>query len=373
MSLHREIDETAGIDRAVPARHVLLAGGGTGGHVFPALAVGAALAELGFAVSYTGMAGGMEARLVAARGLDFHALPARPVLGKSALEKAGALWTLGRSALAARGLVRRLGSNVVVGTGGYVSAPAALGARLARRPVFLVEPNARAGAANRWLSRVAAAAAVAHEAARRDLRCPTEVLGVPVRESFFAVPPAPEGAARVLVLGGSQGARALNRELPPAMAALARRIAGLSVLHQAGERQLDETRAAYAAAGATAVEVVAFVEDVAGAMASCALVVSRAGAMTMAEISAAGRPSLLLPLEIAAGHQVENARALVEAGAARMLVAGEARAESLERALGELLDEPENLREMGRRARGLARPGAARQIAARVAALAERR
>jgi UDP-N-acetylglucosamine--N-acetylmuramyl-(pentapeptide) pyrophosphoryl-undecaprenol N-acetylglucosamine transferase len=353
--------------------HALLAGGGTGGHVFPAIAVGEALAARGFSVSFTGLADGMEARLVSARGLRFDPLPARPVLGKTAAQKATAFWTLMRSALAARGLVKRLDTRVVVGTGGYVSAPAVLGAWLARRPAFLVEPNARAGAANRWLSRFAKGAAVAHEEARAQLRCASEVLGVPVRDVFFSVPdPTFSGSPRLLILGGSQGARALNRELPPAIAALQSRFAGLAVVHQAGAKQLEETRAAYAAAGARA-NVLAFIDDVAAAMSGAWLVVSRAGAITTAEICASGRGSLLLPLEIAAGHQEDNARALERHGAARVLVAGEATAAGLERALGELLSAPATLGEMARVARALARPGAAAAIAERVEAVTEAR
>jgi UDP-N-acetylglucosamine--N-acetylmuramyl-(pentapeptide) pyrophosphoryl-undecaprenol N-acetylglucosamine transferase len=355
----------------VPRRHVLLAGGGTGGHVFPALAVGEALAARGFSVSFTGLASGMEARLVAERGLRFDPLPARPVLGKSAGQKAAAIWTLGRSAFAARRLVRRLEASVVVGTGGYVSAPAVLGARLARRPAFLVEPNARAGAANRWLSRFAQGAAVAHEEARADLRCPSEALGVPVRDIFFAVPEARfEGPPRLLVLGGSQGARVLNRELPAAVAALERRIPALAVVHQSGAKQFEETRAAYLAAGSSA-RVVAFIDDVAAAMTDAWLVVSRAGAITTAEICAAGRASLLLPLEIAAGHQEHNARALERGRAARVLVAGEATSAGLEAELGTLLADVTQLAEMARNARALAKPGAAAAIASRVDALTE--
>lgn len=355
----------------MPRRHALLAGGGTGGHVFPALAIGEALAAREFTVSYTGLESGMEARLVAERGLRFDPLPARPVLGKSAGQKAAAIWTLGRSALAARRLVRRLDACVVVGTGGYVSAPAVLGARLAGRRAFLVEPNARAGAANRWLSRFAQGAAVAHEEARADLRCPSEVLGVPVRDAFFAVPESKfEGPPRLLVLGGSQGARALNRELPAAVAALERRIPTLTVVHQAGAKQLEETRAAYLAAGSSA-RVVAFIDDVPAAMTDAWLVVSRAGAITTAEICAAGRASLLLPLEIAAGHQEQNARALERGGAARVLVAGEATSAELEAELGALLADTTRLAEMARKARSLAKPGAAAAIASRVAALVE--
>jgi len=355
--------------------HALLAGGGTGGHVFPALAVGDELARRGWTVSFTGAATGLEARLVPARGIPFHPLPALPLVGKSVGARARALATLGRSALAARRLVRALGADAVLGTGGYVSAPAVVGARLAGRPVLLLEPNARAGVANRWLSRWAAGAVVGYDSARADLACPVWVTGVPVREEFFLVGPelAP-GAPRLLVLGGSQGARQLNDLLPAAVATLSGRLPELTVLHQVGERNLEATRAVYREAGlAAAVEVVPFLDDVAGAMASAHLVLSRAGALTTAEICAAGRASLLLPLAIAKGHQGENAAVLAEAGAAEVLAGGEVTAERLHELLADLLPDRERLAQMGRAARGLARPRAAAAIADRFEELVEER
>src|SRR5688500_11905608 len=172
----------------MPLRHILFAGGGTGGHVFPALAVAAELERRGCAVSFLGTAHGLEARLVPQRGYPFAALAAKPVVGRGPLARAAALWTLGRSAAAARGVVLRAGAQAVAGTGGYASAPGVLGARWARRPALLIEVNAHAGAANRWLSRFAAGAAVALEETAAELRCPTWVTGVPVRPEFFAVP-----------------------------------------------------------------------------------------------------------------------------------------------------------------------------------------
>lgn len=358
-----------------PRPRALLAGGGTGGHVFPALALGDELAARGWQVSYAGLASGLEDRLVARRGGDFHPLPARPLVGKSPLAKLRGLATLGRSAWAARRLVRRLEVRVVVGTGGYVSAPAVLGGRLARRPVLLLEPNARPGAANRWLSRLASEAAVAFEATVPRLACRATVTGTPVREAFFAVPELTAQALdrpRLLVLGGSQGARQLNELVPAAVARLGDRVPGLAVLHQCGPAHLEAARRAYAAAGlaAEAVELVPFIDDVAGAMAASHLLVSRAGALTVAEICAAGRPAIFIPLAIAAGHQRDNALALTEAGAGRLLEPGEADPEHLAALLGELLRDPAGLAAMGRAARALARPGAVAALARRVEALA---
>src|SRR5437764_4616654 len=185
--------------------HVLLAGGGTGGHVFPALAVGDELRARGWRVSFTGMAGGIEERLAGERGIPFHPLPARPLVGRGLLSKAGALATLARSAGAAKRLIREIGADVVLGTGGYVSAPAVIGARLAGRPVLLLEPNGKAGVANRWLSRCATAACVGYRETIADLKCPSWVTGVPVRAAFFQVPAElpPFDAPRLLVPGGT--------------------------------------------------------------------------------------------------------------------------------------------------------------------------
>jgi UDP-N-acetylglucosamine--N-acetylmuramyl-(pentapeptide) pyrophosphoryl-undecaprenol N-acetylglucosamine transferase len=356
-------------------RHGLLAGGGSGGHVFPALAVGEELARRGWRVSFAGDPGGMERRLVEARGLAFVPLAARPVVGRGPLARVSALATLARSARAARRWIEAESVDVVVGTGGYASAPGVLGARLARRPALLVEPNARPGAANRWLSRVAAReAAVADAAAGRRLGCRTTVTGVPVRPAFFAVPPLePGGAPHLLVLGGSQGSKRLNRLLPPAVAAARAALPGLTVLHQCGARWVEEAAALWRAAGlgAPEVEVAPFLDDVPGALAAAALVVSRAGAITLAEIAAAGRPAVLVPLEPAGGHQVANARHAEGAGGARVLLERDAVPERLAELLAELLGAGEVLADMGARARRLARPDAAAAIADRVEALAE--
>jgi UDP-N-acetylglucosamine--N-acetylmuramyl-(pentapeptide) pyrophosphoryl-undecaprenol N-acetylglucosamine transferase len=234
-----------------------------------------------------------------------------------------------------------------------------------------MEVNAHAGAANRWLSRFAAGAAVALEETAGELRCPAWATGVPVRPEFFAVPELAEStlsaAPRLLVLGGSQGARALNRALPAAVAALRAQFSGLRVVHQSGALLLEETLAAYREAGSLdSVEVLPFLEDVAAEMGRAHLVVARAGAMTLAELQAAGRPSLLLPLAIAAGHQVDNARAQERAGAAAVLLATEATPERLATALADLLGDIQRLQTMARSAHALARAGAAAAIADRI-------
>lgn len=364
-------------------RHALLAGGGTGGHVFPAIAVGRELASRGWRISYAGSAAGLEARLVPQEGWPFHPLPAKAFLGRGVGAKIGALATLARSSVVARALVRSLGVDAVLGTGGYASAPAVVGAKLAGRPVLLLELNARAGVANRMLARCATAAAVAFEDTRRDLSCRSTVTGVPVREAFFAIPSAlPEGPRRLLVLGGSQGARQINRAMPQAARRLLDEVPDLSIRHQAGGKNTEETLAAYRDAGLDAaqlarVEVVPFIEDVAGALGESHLIVSRAGAVTVAEICAAGRPALFLPLTIAKGHQVENARLLERAGAAEVLVEGDGApgssepfAERLAAKLIDLLADRDGLARRAATARALAKPQAVAAIADALEAVA---
>jgi UDP-N-acetylglucosamine--N-acetylmuramyl-(pentapeptide) pyrophosphoryl-undecaprenol N-acetylglucosamine transferase len=329
--------------------------------------VGDELRARGWRVSFVGVAGGMEERLAGERGVAFHGLPAKPLVGRGPLAKMGALATLTRSTLAARALARGIGADVVLGTGGYVSAPAVLGARLARRPVLLLEPNGHAGVANRWLSRFATAAVVGYQETVADLKCRCWVTGVPVRAAFFAVAvelPSLD-SPRLLVLGGSQGAKQINAAMPAAAARLAARFPAIRITHQAGARNLEEARAAYARAGVGApqVEVVPFLDDVAGAMAANHLLVSRAGAITLAEICAAGRASLLVPLAISNGHQVDNARLLAAAGAAEMIPSDQLAADRLAARLEELLADAGRLAAMGRAARSLARPRAVAEIA----------
>ncbi len=351
-------------------RTVLFAGGGSGGHVFPALAVAEELLERGARVEWLGQAGSMEERLVGAAGIQFHPLAARPLVGpRSLAERARALVTSARSALRARRLVRERWVAAVLGTGGFVSAPGVVGGFAARVPTVLLEPNAEAGLANRWLSRFADLAVIAYPQAGARLRCPSELLGTPVRRAFFSLPPpaATAGALRILVLGGSQGSAVLNRRVPEALAELARRAPALrvDVLHQCGERHHETTAAAYrdAPAGLT-VAVVPFIADPARALCDRDLVLSRAGAITCAELCAAGRPAVLVPLMLAGGHQQANARALEQAGCARVVDEHELERGALVALLDELRLAPCSLRVMGERGRALARPVASGRIAA---------
>ena len=346
--------------------HLFIAGGGSGGHVFPGLAVAEEMATRGWRVSWIGRPEGMERRLVTARGLPYRAVAARPLVGHGVGARLAALATLSHSALAARRLVRREEGQAVLGTGGYVSAPAVIGARLAGRPTVLLEPNAVPGAANRLLARFADMAAVAWQETGARLACPARVTGVPIRREFTGMAEvAPGKCRRVLILGGSQGALEINRIVPPAIARLAAGGMELAVRHQSGAAHLESAREAWAAIEPTGLdlEVLPFVDDVAAALGDADLVISRAGAVTLAEISAAGRPALLIPYGFAGGHQVDNAARLEAAGGARLLRPEESDPEGCADALAELLTDAGTLHAMGRALRRLARPAAAATVA----------
>ena len=346
--------------------HILLAGGGSGGHVFPALAVAVELERRGWSVSWLGREEGMERRIVEGMGLDYSGLPAGAVVGASLLQKARALTSLVASASRARSLVRRIEARVVLGTGGYVSAPGVLGAAMAGCPVVLLEPNVVPGAANRWLSRWARVAAVADRSGGVDLSCEVVETGVPVRPEFFEVAERREGtkALNLLVLGGSQGARQLNDVLPEAFEALQAEMP-IRVIHQVGESLVDEARAAYAARqmGNIEIEVVPFIQHVDRALSAADLVISRAGAITLAEICAVGRAALLLPIDLAGSHQVANAERLVALGGARMMRSKDLQATSLRATLSELIRDRAELDRMGETNRSLGQPMAASRVA----------
>lgn len=335
--------------------------------MFPALAVADELLERGWKVSWMGRVSGMERELVEAHGLPYHGLPAKAVVGRGPLQKVFALGTLGSSAWRARRMIHDLEADVVLGTGGYVSVPGVLGAALSGCPIVLLEPNVAAGSANRWLSRWAFSAAVALEEVESQMRCASRITGVPVRRVFFETDDAraESGPLRLLVLGGSQGARQLNQLVPAALARLEGRFGRIEVVHQVGEELLAEAEGSYQASGLAEVDarVVAFLHDVAAEMAASDLVISRAGAITVAEICAAGRAALFVPLALAGGHQVANARRLESTGGAVVLPPESADVDSMAQLVGSLLDDRQRLRSMGEALHELAWPRAADSVA----------
>jgi len=344
---------------------VLIAGGGTGGHVFPALALGTALVECGRTVAFAGSPAGLEARLVPAAGQTLHLLPGRQLRGgglRGAIIGAAAL---ARGFASAVRLLARLRPRLVVGVGGYASVAGVLAARSRRVPVILLEQNAIPGAANRNLGRMATRVCVGFEEAARYFPPGRAVhTGNPVRPEVLATPPLPrrEGLG-LLIFGGSQGAHHLNEAGVAALEALGGTAGPLRVRHQTGVTDQAAIAEAYRRLGVEA-RVDAFVDDMGGAYREADVVVSRAGAMSCAEITAMGLPAILVPYPYAADdHQRRNAEIIAAAGGARMILDRDLDGRRLADALSPLLADPHTRGQMADRARALGRPDAAAHVA----------
>lgn len=344
---------------------VLILAGGTGGHIFPGLAVAEALRGRGVPVRWLGADGGMETRLVPPQGIALETIAVKGLRGKGAAALMAAPLQLLRAVRAAWGVLGRTAPRAVVSFGGYAAGPGGIAARLRGVPLLVHEQNRAPGLTNRVLARLARCALTGFPQtfppAVREI-----VVGNPVRREIAALPdPAQRfetrsGAMRLLVLGGSQGARALNEAVPMALARLG---GAVEVRHQCGEKLRAEAERAYAAANVVAA-VEPFIADMAQAYAWADLVVCRAGALTLAELCAAGVGSLLVPFPQAVDdHQTRNAEYLVERGAARLLPQSDALADELRTALSSLAADPEARLAMATAARGLARPDAASDVA----------
>ncbi len=356
---------------------ILIAGGGTGGHVIPALAIADALRSLyGSEVRFVGTARGLETRLVPQAGYPLELITVGQLNQVDLATRITTVIRLPAGILDCLRLVRNWRPQAVVGVGGYASGPAMLAALMQRVPTLAFEPNAVPGMANRLIGKRVTRAAVNFAATMAYFRN-AEVTGIPVRAEFFALPSKLAGTApRLLVFGGSQGARALNQKMPKIAKALLEAVPGLTILHQAGARHVEATLAAYTASGASDQrwQVQAFLDDMPRQFAAADLILARSGASTVAELSAAGKPSLLIPFPLAADdHQRKNAEVLVEAGAAAILLEDQLTEATLLQTICELIENPERLEQMGDRARALAHPDAAQRIAKMAAALASRR
>jgi UDP-N-acetylglucosamine--N-acetylmuramyl-(pentapeptide) pyrophosphoryl-undecaprenol N-acetylglucosamine transferase len=360
---------------------VLIAGGGTGGHVIPALAIARELRDAHNAeVRFVGTARGLETRLVPEAGFHLDLVRSGQLKNVSLATRLRTAIDLPLGVVECMRLLHEFRPHVVVGVGGYASGPAMLAALLLRLPTLAFEPNAVPGLANRLVGRWVSAAAVNFAQTQRYFRN-ARVTGIPVRAEFFTI--APNSAAappRLLVFGGSQGAHVLNEAMPKIAGRLLQRFADLEIVHQAGARAAQLTTEAYARAGLSGqqleqrVRVQPYLDQMPHEFAAACLLLCRSGASTMAELGAAGRASLLVPFALAADdHQRRNAEVFLLAGAARMLTEAElANSERLLAELSRLLADPQALGAMGERARSLARPDAARQIAAMVVELAQR-
>jgi UDP-N-acetylglucosamine--N-acetylmuramyl-(pentapeptide) pyrophosphoryl-undecaprenol N-acetylglucosamine transferase len=356
---------------------VLVAAGGTGGHLYPAIAVAAAIQTIakGAEVTFVGTERGLESRIVPAAGFPLELVRARPLRGGTLLSKLEGIQGLFLGLVDAVRLVRRLEPSVAMGLGAYVSGAVVLAAALDGTPTLLLEPNAEPGLANRWLAPFVDEAACAWEETRRYFGKKTVITGNPVRPEIAGIGPMrPQSAGemRVLVFGGSQGSLALSRAFVASLARLAGNAARLAITHQTGPRAIEEVRRSYSDAGVEA-QVLPYIEAMDQAYQNADLVVARAGATTCAELLCAGRPSLLVPLPLAGGHQERNAELMAQSGAARFLRESELSPERLARELMALLEAPEERERMAERARAQGRPDAAAAVARRLLDLAESR
>ncbi len=349
---------------AADPRPVLIMAGGTGGHIFPGLAVAECLRAQGVPVAWLGAVGGMETQVVPAQRIELHTVRVGGLRGKGLGTRLRAPLMLLRALWASLAVLRKVQPRSVLSMGGYVAGPGGVASWLLRRPLLVHEQNRVAGFTNRRLSRLARRVL----AGFADTLPQAEWVGNPVRDAISVLPPPAQRMAgrpvrpRLLVLGGSLGARALNLALPQALARLdpAQRP---EVIHQCGTRGLEEARTAYAQAGVEA-QVVAFIDDMAATYGWADLAVCRAGALTLAELSAAGLGALLVPFPHAVDdHQTRNAEVLVAVGAAEMIQESELDVQILAQRLAVLLGNRGRLLAMAEGARTLAKPDAAQVIA----------
>jgi len=346
----------------------ILAGGGTGGHVIPALAIAQQLQkQYNAEILFIGTARGIENRLVPAAGFPLRLVQVGALKNVSLATRLRTFSDLPRSVWESRRIFREFRPDVVIGVGGYASGPGMLAAVLMRIPTLVFEPNFVPGFANRVVARFVSAAAVHFEETGRYFRrC--EVTGVPVREAFFQISGDP--ATPTVLVFGSQGAHAINQVVMESAGEMLARTPGLRIIHQTGERDFSDAQAAYAKLGG-AVEAHRFIDDMPAAFARASLLICRSGASTVAEVTAAGKPAIFVPFPRAADdHQKSNAEALVKAEAAIMLEETQLTRETLAASATSLLADGSRLRKMGEAARKLSHPNAARDIAAMAAKLA---
>lgn len=343
----------------------ILAGGGTGGHVIPALAIAQELQRRYQAeVLFIGTARGLENRLVPAAGFPLQLVKVGALNRVSLATRVRTAIDLPRAIFAAAGMLNEFHPDLVIGVGGYASGPAMLAAILKHIPTLAFEPNLVPGFANRMVARFVSAAAVHFEQTAEHFRNAV-VTGVPVRPAFFKIPKKPylQASPTLLVFGGSQGARAINQAVIRSLPELLRRVANLHVIHQTGEREYNEVQAAYAGIAISS-EVHKFIDDMPAFFSRADLVLCRSGASTVAEIAAAGKPAIFVPFPRAADdHQRRNAEAMEQANAAVVLEETRLDEVWLVDTIELLLGDPARLQRMSDAARAMAHPDAAKEIA----------
>ena len=343
---------------------VVIAAGGTGGHILPGLAVARELQSRGAEVVFVGTERGLEKRLVPEAGFPLELVSSGPLKSVGLLTRLKSMIAVPMGTMQARKLLRGLRTNVVLGVGGYASGPVLLAAKSLGVPTMLLEPNAAPGMANRSAAKWVQAAAINFPEARKFFSN-AEITGIPVRPEFLNIPPH-SGPPHLLVFGGSQGARVLNHRMPEIARALIDAVPGLTILHQTGIIHERSTQMLYAQRNMKSerVRVRAFVDDMAAQFQQASLVLCRSGASTVAELAAAGRPALLVPFPAATDdHQLMNARSFAKAGAALLMEERYVSSPLLLETLTEMLSDPARLTTMGEAARTQAHPEAAKKIA----------
>jgi UDP-N-acetylglucosamine--N-acetylmuramyl-(pentapeptide) pyrophosphoryl-undecaprenol N-acetylglucosamine transferase len=342
---------------------IIIAGGGTGGHVIPALAIAQQLKkQFGAKVLFIGTARGIETRLVPQAGFPLQLVQVGALKNVSLMTRAKTMFDLPRAIAACSRMLTEFDPEVVIGVGGYASGPAMVAALRRRLPTLAFEPNVVPGFANRMIARWVSAAAVHFEETCEYFpHC--RVTGVPVRSAFFSSAPKIGGVPALLVFGGSQGARAINSAMIESLPGLRANVPGIHIIHQTGERDYGRVLAAYRQSGISG-EVHKFIDDMPGTFGRADLLVCRSGASTVGEITAAGKPAIFVPFPAAADdHQNVNARALERVGAAVVVEESNLGAAYLVETVGALLNDVPRLRSMGDAARSLAHPKAVEEIA----------
>ncbi len=363
---------------AAESLRVILAGGGTGGHVIPALAIAAELRDRYHAqILFVGTSAGVETKMAPAAGFDLRLIEVGKLKNVSLATRLKTLSALPRAVFYCVQLLREYRPAVVIGVGGYASGPAMMAAILSRTPVLAFEANRVPGLANRLVARLVSAAAVQFPETAATFPH-AQVTGVPVRREFWEVRPRPplgEAGAlpTVLVFGGSLGASAVNQAFLGAAPVLTSEIPGLQIIHQTGTRDYQSTVVEYAKLGIQA-EVSAFIDPLSAAFERADLLICRSGASTVAEVAAAGKPAIFIPFPRAADdHQRRNAEAFVQQSAAQMIVSSDLTPAHLASMAADLLHDPGRLAAMSAAARKMAHPGAGEVIAGMAARLASKK
>jgi UDP-N-acetylglucosamine--N-acetylmuramyl-(pentapeptide) pyrophosphoryl-undecaprenol N-acetylglucosamine transferase len=349
---------------------IVIAAGGTGGHLYPAIALAREFLRQNPAtrVVFVGTTRGLESKVLAHEGFELALISARPIMGRGLFDVIKGLWAMPASLWQCRKLLRERGAGLVIGVGGYTSPMMIMAAALARIPRVILEPNAYPGLANKAVGPFAQRVFLAFSSASNSFHAAKiRIVGTPIRKDFLMQASASSvekraGRHHVLIFGGSQGAKAINSAAIEGLPALLRQRPGITITHQTGESDHARVKEAYDRAGAS-VEVVPFVYDMPAAICAADLVVARAGAMTVAELTACGKPAILIPLPTAIyDHQAKNAKVMEDAGAAVIIRQAQLSGERLAQLLAGMLDDPRKLRAMSAASLSLRRTDAAEAI-----------